>query len=94
MGQYRYNAEVFCDHATPDKESAFRMHMDLPFPKEDFERLHEMLNQNQWEEFSNYFSQRYPEHKDIIKIWCAGSAERRSCGRKLHRLDQHEALAA
>ncbi|SCU84150.1 conserved hypothetical protein [Cupriavidus necator] len=93
MGRYQLNVEVFCDHATPEKASAFRMHMDLPFPKEDFEKLHAMLNRDQWKEFSDYFSQRYPEHKGLIEIWCAGSAER-SCGRKLYRLDRHAALAA
>lgn len=81
MGQHRLNAEVLCDHATPDQMSAFRMHMDLTFPVEDLGMLHGMLEDDHWEAFSDYFCRRYPQHRQLIETWCAGSARRRAQGR-------------
>ncbi len=78
MGLHRLNAEVLCDHATPDLTSAFRMHMDLTFPVEDLNKLHGMLKDDRWEEFSDYFCKRYPQHRQLIEAWCAGSACRRA----------------
>lgn len=94
MGNHVLNAEVLCDHATPEKTSAFRMHMDLTFPVEDLDKLHALLDDDRWEEFSAYFSALYPQHSQLIEAWCAGSDARRASGASFGRRDRHRALAA
>lgn len=94
MGSHRLNAEVLCDHATPEKTSAFRMHMDLTFPTQDFGKLNAMLHEDRWQEFADYFCDLYPEHRQMIEAWCAGSAVRRSSATQCEHRDLRHACAA
>ncbi|WP_208509172.1 hypothetical protein [Variovorax paradoxus] len=80
MGVATYNVEAVCDHATPEKFSSIRLHMDLPFSHEDFQRISNLLSLQDWQGAEQLACAKYPHLKETISSWMRDS-ENRALGR-------------
>lgn len=60
MGVDVPNLESVCDHATPDKYSAVRLHMDLSFPHYELSQVNHWLEQHAWKDLELFLIERYP----------------------------------
>lgn len=76
MGVDVPNLESVCDHATPDKYSAVRLHMDLSFPHRELSQVNNWLEQRAWKDLALFLIERYPQHKQVITLWLEGSQAR------------------
>lgn len=76
MGVDVPNLESVCDHATPDKYSAVRLHMDLSFPHRELSQVNHWLEQRAWKELELFLIERYPQHREVIALWLEGSQAR------------------
>ena len=76
MGVDVPNLESVCDHATPDKYSAVRLHMDLSFPHRELSQVNNLLEQRAWKDLELFLIERYPQHKQVITLWLEGSQAR------------------
>ncbi|TLG92047.1 hypothetical protein FEM54_10375 [Pseudomonas edaphica] len=76
MGVDVPNLESACDHATPDKYSAVRLHMDLSFPHRELSQVNNWLEQRAWKDLELFLIERYPQHKQVITLWLEGSQAR------------------
>ena len=52
MGRYVRNLEMVCDHATPEKYSAVRLHLDLPIDHDQFSKIQGLLEKDKSTEVS------------------------------------------
>lgn len=69
MGRYVRNLEMICDHATPEKYSAVRLHLDLPIDRGQFSEIHGLLGDNKWTEVSALLSRQYPQYESMLTDW-------------------------
>jgi hypothetical protein len=76
MGVQVVNTQLLRDHATPQKDSVIRLHMDLPVGEEQFIEMNELLNANEWEKFEARLVEKHPQHRDILEIWLSKSRDR------------------
>ncbi|MDM0080398.1 hypothetical protein QTI17_07320 [Variovorax sp. J31P179] len=83
MGRASYNVEAVCDHATPEKDSALRLHMDLPISHEEFQVIQEKLDVNDWAAVKVLMLKKYPELQDAIGSWLK-NGEARALGALHH----------
>ena len=83
MGRASWNVEAVCDHATPAKDSALRLHMDLSISHEEFQIIHEKLNNNDWAAVEIFMLKKYPELQDTIVSWLK-NGEARALGALRH----------
>ena len=76
MGVGVLNLKVFTDHATPDRYSAVELHMELPIPHIDANRVQEMLSNGEWDMAQSYLVAKYPHHSALLTDWLANSRNR------------------
>ena len=69
MGIAVCNLEVVCDHATVDRYSAIRLHIDLPIEPSQFLKFHELLDGRNWLEVENILARQYPQYALMLKGW-------------------------
>ncbi len=69
MGRYVRNLEMVCDHATPEKYSAVRFHLDLPIDRDQFSEIHGLLEDNKWAEVSSLLAKKYPHYESMLTDW-------------------------
>ncbi|OWP72571.1 hypothetical protein [Pseudomonas sp. K2I15] len=76
MGVDVPNLESVGDHATPEKYSAVRLHMDLSFPHHYLSQVNAWLEKRAWKPLELFLVERYPQHKEVIALWLKGSQAR------------------
>jgi hypothetical protein len=76
MGVFVMNLELVCDHATPEKYSAVRFHIDLPVDYEEIPSIHQHLASENWSQVRTLLAERYPQHAALIDRWIEGCQER------------------
>ncbi|WP_248733218.1 hypothetical protein [Pseudomonas sp. MWU13-2517] len=76
MGVDVPNLELVCDHATPDKYSAVRLHMDLSFPHHELPQVNNWLERHAWNDLELFLTERYPQHREAISLWLECSQAR------------------
>ncbi len=76
MGSRVYNLSAFCDYATPDKHSAVELHMELPIPHADLQKVQGWLESGDWSSAETYLTGKYPQHRALLSEWIAGSRSR------------------
>ncbi len=69
MGIGACNLEIVRDHATVDRYSAIRLHIDLPIEASQFARLHELLDGRNWLEVESILVRQYPQYALLLKHW-------------------------
>ena len=76
MGVKVWNMELVCDHATPERASMVRLHLDLPVSASELAGLHQELLQGHWSALRQLLLQRYPQHREAIEALIAQSRQR------------------
>ncbi|OIQ69889.1 hypothetical protein GALL_485040 [mine drainage metagenome] len=69
MGIAVCNLEVVRDHASVDRYSAIRLHIDLPIEPSQFLKFHELLDGRNWLEVENILARQYPQYALMLKSW-------------------------
>ena len=69
MGRYVRNLEMVCDHATPEKYSAVRLHLDLPIDRDQFSKIQDLLEKDKWSEVSSLLAREYPQYESMLADW-------------------------
>ncbi|MHA6896004.1 hypothetical protein ACQUJT_18230 [Ralstonia pseudosolanacearum] len=85
MGQFQYNLSTNTDYATPEKDTVIELHMALPIPYDDLLKVQNWFDQNDWTAVRQYLTAKYPEHRQCLENWMAGS-EARSRGKAKQKL--------
>jgi len=76
MGIRLQNFSISCDYATPEKHTALTLHMELPIPHEDIQKVQEWLENRHWKAGEVYLVDKYPQHRTLISEWLRASQAR------------------
>jgi len=76
MGQHVVNLSTQCDYATPEKETTIELHMALPIPYIDLEKVQNWLGQGDWVLTEEYLCAKYPQHRALLADWLSASQKR------------------
>ncbi len=77
MGSRIYNLNAFCDYATLDKHSAVELHMKIPIPHADLQKVQGWIGSGDWSSAETYLTGKYFQHRALLSEWIAGSRSRR-----------------
>ena len=70
MGVSVQNLELVVDHATPDRDAAIRLHMDLPLlDVRETDAVRRMLESGAWDQLHACLVARYPQHEQVLGSW-------------------------
>lgn len=85
MGQQVLNFSIKTDYATPRKDTFIELHMALAIPFGDLQNVQRWLQCDDWAAVKQYLTAKYPQHRQCLEDWMAGS-EARSLGIKKIKL--------
>jgi hypothetical protein len=76
MGSKLPNNGILCNYATPNNDTTVELHMSLPIAHSDMQKLQGWLENNDWAKTEQYLANKYPEHSELLAMWCKASRER------------------
>ena len=76
MGVAIVNLEIIRDHATRERDSAVRLHMDLPVDYKDVPEIEGMLESGRRADVRKLLSARYPQYAELLMTWLRMCADR------------------
>ena len=76
MGVRLQNFSIVCDYATPEKYCALELHMALPVPHKDIQKIQTWLENKNWKASEDYLIGKYPQHNALIRKWMRASQAR------------------
>lgn len=84
MGVSVQNLELVVDHATPNRDAAVRLHMDLPLDLREADAVRRMLETDAWDQLHACLVARYPQHAQVLGPWLDACRRRATSAGQRH----------